>query len=59
MLGALGHEGGIRLGEYEALLIGVVIEEFGIAAPGDHCFELALNFGIREVFIQQVMKKLG
>jgi hypothetical protein len=38
---------------------GVVIEEFGVAAPLDGRFELATRFVLAEMFIEQILKKFG
>src|SRR4029077_2277624 len=45
------------LGKSQFAAGGVVIEEFGVAAPLDGRFELATRFVLAEMFIEQILKK--
>src|SRR5208283_781282 len=45
------------LGQRQFAAGGVVVEEFGIAAPLDGGFELAARFVFAEMFIEQILKE--
>src|SRR5260370_16221941 len=46
------------LGEGQLAGGGVVVEDFGVAAPLDGGFELAAGFTFAEMFVEQVAEKL-
>ena len=52
-----GGRGGL-LGKEELLRVGIVVEQFRVAAPVDRRFELRLGFLFAEVLVQQVLEEL-
>src|SRR5580658_4676579 len=46
------------LGERQLARGGVVIENLGVAAPLDGCFQLAARFVFAEMFVEQVAEKV-
>src|SRR5580693_7766013 len=49
--------GGSALGQRQFAAGGIVIEEFGVAAPLNGGFELATGFLFAEMFIEQILKE--
>src|SRR5271165_2859174 len=58
--GAVAVKGKVRssLGESQLPGGGIVVKEFGVAAPLDGGFQLAACFILAEMFVEQVAKKL-
>jgi hypothetical protein len=51
--------GGSALGQRQFAAGGVIVEEFGVAAPLDGGFELAARLVFAEMFIEQILEKFG
>src|ERR1700722_16171125 len=57
--GAVAGTGRLSLGQRQFAGGGIVIENFGVAAPLNGGFELTLRFVLAEVLVDEVMEKFG